>query len=255
MSSGLTSSIDLVEILFTLFWVFFVFLVLYLQREGKREGYPLVSDRSDQVLVQGFPTMPKPKEYRLANGDSVTAPDNRPPEIDVAAKPAASFPGAPLVPTGDPMVDGVGVAAYANRSDTPDRMYDGRLRVVPLRTQKDAYVDARDKDPRGMPVIAADGVQVGVVSDLWIDLAEPMVYFLEMTADHGGESIMVPFHFADIKKSRGEIKVNALYSHQFAKVPRLRSPDQITLLEEDKIAAYFAGGELYADPQRQEPFI
>ena len=41
---GLSSSIDLAEILFTLFWLFFIGLVLYLHRESKREGYPLESD-------------------------------------------------------------------------------------------------------------------------------------------------------------------------------------------------------------------
>ena len=255
MSSGLTSSIDLVEILFTLFWVFFVFLVLYLQREGKREGYPLVSERSDNITVQGFPSMPRQKTYLLTHGGTALAPSGDPPETDLAAVPAANFPGAPLVPTGDPMVDGVGVAAYANRSDTPDLTLDGRNRIVPIWTQPEAYVDPRDKDPRGMAVVAADGETVGTITDLWIDLSEPMIYFLEMTPEKGGASVMVPFHFAKIRKSEDEIRVNALYSHQFDKVPRLRSPDQITLLEEDKITAFYAGGELYADESRQEPFI
>lgn len=254
MSSGLTSSIDLVEILFTLFWVFFVFLVLYLQREGKREGYPLVSERSDNITVQGFPSMPRQKTYLLPHGGTATAPKGAPPETDVAAVPAANFPGAPLVPTGDPMVDGVGVAAYARRADTPDLTLDGRNRIVPLRTQPKAYVDRRDKDPRGMAVIAADGVSVGTVSDLWIDLSEPMIYFLEVALDKG-DSVMVPFHFAKIRKRENEIRVNALYAHHFDKVPRLKSPDQVTLLEEDKITAFYAGGELYADETRQEPFI
>jgi photosynthetic reaction center H subunit len=76
-----------------------------------------------------------------------------------------------------------------------------------------------------------------------------------MTSDEGGDSVMVPFHFAKIRKREKEIRVNALYAHQFAKVPRLKSPDQITLLEEDKITAFYAGGELYADETRQEPFV
>ena len=253
---GLTSSIDLAEILFTLFWVFFAFLVYYLHRESKREGYPLVSDRSDNVTVQGWPAVPSPKTYRLMHGGTVEAPSGAPPEVDVAATPAASFPGAPLVPTGDPMVDGVGAAAYARRADTPDLMVDGRHRVVPLRTQPEAYVDERDRDPRGMPVVAADDVEVGTVHDLWIDLAEPIIYYLEVTMADGSPNVMVPFHFAEMRKRpRDFIRVKALYAHQFAKVPRIKSPDQITLLEEDMIPAYFAGGELYGDPQRAEPYL
>lgn len=255
MFSGLTSSIDLAEILFTLFWVFFAGLVYYLQREGKREGYPLVSDRSDRITVQGFPAIPPAKTYRLADGSTRQAPDGRDPEVDVAARPAANFPGAPLVPTGDPMIDGVGVASWANRADTPDRMLDGRPRVVPMRTQPDYAVDSRDRDPRGMPVVAADGVEVGVVSDIWVDLAEPQIYYLEVDMKDNSGSTLLPFHFADMRKRPSHIRVKALYSHQFANVPKLKNPDQITLLEEDKLTAYYAGGELYADPQRAEPFL
>lgn len=254
MPSGLSSSIDLVEVLFTLFWVFFAFLLIYLHRESKREGYPLVSDRSDKITVQGFPAIPDAKEYKLAHGGTVMAPSGEAPEVDLPVEPAAPFPGAPYVPTGDPMVDGLGAGAYAHRSDTPDLMMDGRPRVVPMRTQPDAYVDTRDKDPRGMALVAADGKEVGSVRDLWIDLAEPQIYFLEV-AMTGGDQVLVPFHFADLRKAENVVKVDAIYSHQFANVPRLKSPDQVTLLEEDKLYAYFAGGELYADPERAEPIV
>ena len=73
-----------------------------------------------------------------------------------------------------------------------------------------------------------------------------------MVAAAGG-SKMVPFGFADIDKEKSQIKVNALYSHQFANVPGLASPDQITMLEEDKIVGYFGGGLLFADEKRGEP--
>jgi len=38
-------------------------------------------------------------------------------------------------------------------------------------------------------------------------------------------------------------------------VPTTRHPDQVTLLEEDKIAGYYGGGYLYSTPQRQEPLV
>jgi photosynthetic reaction center H subunit len=44
-------------------------------------------------------------------------------------------------------------------------------------------------------------------------------------------------------------------STQFANVPRIRSTDQITLLEEERIAAYYGAGTLYAHPNRQEPLL
>lgn len=252
MSSGL-ANIDLVEILFTLFWVFFIGLVLYLHRESKREGYPLISDRSKHITVQGFPGIPPAKEYKLYHGGTQLAPRDEAPEIDVPGKPVGKAPGYPLDPVGDPIGANLGTGAYAHRSDTPDLTIDGHPRVVPMRANSSLHVDPRDPDPRGWPVKAADGVQVGTIKDAWIDLSEPMIYYLEM--DAGDRSVIIPFHFADVDKSKQEIRVDVLYSHQFANAPSLKSPDQITLLEEDKITGYFAGGLLYADDKRGEPLI
>ena len=42
---------------------------------------------------------------------------------------------------------------------------------------------------------------------------------------------------------------------QFADVPGLRNADQITMLEEEKISAYYGAGTLYATPERQEPLV
>ena len=42
---------------------------------------------------------------------------------------------------------------------------------------------------------------------------------------------------------------------QFADVPAIKNPDQVTRLEEDKITGYFAGGLLYATPARLEPVL
>lgn len=252
MSSGLFG-IDLVEVIFTLFWLFFIGLVLYLHRESKREGYPLVSDRSEHVTVQGFPTIPAAKEYKLAHGGTQMAPRVEAPETDVPGEPASKAFGSPLIPTGDPIGANIGPGAYAQRSDTPDLTLDGKPRVVPMRTDPNLHVDHRDPDPRGMPVIAADGVEVGTVTDAWIDLPEPMIYFLEVAA--ADRTFLLPFHFANVDKKNRTINVDVLYSHQFANVPALKSPDQITLLEEDKINGYFAGGLLYGDETRQEPLL
>jgi photosynthetic reaction center H subunit len=251
MSSGF--SIDLVEIIFTLFWLFFIGLVLYLHREGKREGYPLHTERSRNLTMEGFPGIPPAKEYRLPHGGTQMAPRDEAPELDVPGTPAAKTPGSPLIPDGDPIGANIGTGAYANRSDTPDLTLDGKPRVVPMRTNSSLSVDSRDPDPRGMPVFAADGVEVGKVSDAWIDLAEPQIYFLEVAT--GERSVMLPYHFADIDKKKSEIRVDVLYSKQFLNAPALKSPDQITLLEEDKITGYFAGGLLYADDKRAEPFL
>jgi photosynthetic reaction center H subunit len=253
MTSGLLASIDLVEILFTLFWVFFIALVLYLHRESKREGYPLVSDRSEHITVQGFPAMPAPKEYRLDSGRTVLAPRDEKPELDVGGEPAGYGTGAPLIPTGDPMLAGIGPGAYCARPDIAEETLEGDPRIVPMRLHPGFDVDASCTDPRGMPVDGADGEQVGTVSDCWIDLAEPQIYYLEV--DHGGRNVLVPFGFAEIDKGAGRIRVNAIYSHQFANAPTLASPNQVTLREEDRIVGYFGGGLMFADEKRGEPIL
>jgi photosynthetic reaction center H subunit len=38
-------------------------------------------------------------------------------------------------------------------------------------------------------------------------------------------------------------------------VPALKSPDRVTLLEEEKIMAYYGAGTLYATADRQEPLL
>ena len=47
----------------------------------------------------------------------------------------------------------------------------------------------------------------------------------------------------------------AITAAQFAHVPAIKRDDQITLLEEDKVCAYYAGGHLYAMADRSEPII
>lgn len=257
MLSATIGSIDLAAVLFTLFWVFFVGLIFYLRGEDKREGYPLDSDRRGGVSVQGFPGIRAPKEFLLAHGGSVSAPADRADRRPIAAKPAAPHFGAPLIPTGDPMIDGVGPASYAQRQDTPDLTIDGVPRVVPMRVDPGFTVSRHDVDPRGMAVIAADGVEVGTITDLWVDRSEPMILYFEASLDGPAapRSVLIPTGFTDIRKSRRQILVDALYPHQFATVPALASPDQVTLLEEDKISAYYAGGLFYADDRRQEPLL
>jgi photosynthetic reaction center H subunit len=49
--------------------------------------------------------------------------------------------------------------------------------------------------------------------------------------------------------------VHALLAHQFANVPATKSSEQITLLEEEKITAYYGAGTLYATAERQEPLL
>lgn len=252
----IVGSIDLTQVVLYGFWIFFAGLILYLRREDKREGYPLESDipeRRNQVRMVGFPDMPEPKSFQLSNGHLHHAPHSRPERANLAAEPIGNWPGAPLEPTGNPMLDGIGPAAWAEREDVPEMTLDGRPVIVPMRVDETFSVAVEDADPRGMDVYGADGVVAGQVTDLWVDRAEPQIRFLEIAV--AGRPVLVPINFTRIDADRRRIRVSAILSEQFAQVPPTASRDQITKLEEDKIAGYYAGGTLYATPQRLGPLL
>jgi photosynthetic reaction center H subunit len=63
MTGGQGHYIDLAQITLYAFWAFFAGLILYLRREDKREGYPLVSEllgQTDIAVTEGFPDVPAP---------------------------------------------------------------------------------------------------------------------------------------------------------------------------------------------------
>ena len=254
-------SIDLVEILFSLFWLFFIGLIFYLHRESKREGYPLDSDRTDRsggrVQVQGFPAVPPKKTYVTAHGEEISVPRAVADDSGIAAEPAAGYPGAPLVPTGNPMLDAVGPASYSDRANVPDKTLHNENRIVPMRVATDFVIMEKDPDPRGMEVVGADGEVAGTVADVWVDRAEPLITFFEVDlgAANGNKHVLLPIGFSKINCKARQINVRSIYASQFADVPSTAAPDEITLREEDRIMGYFGGGTLYADAARQEPLI
>jgi photosynthetic reaction center H subunit len=151
------------------------------------------------------------------------------------------------------MLAGVGPGAWAERADVPDAMAHGEPRIVPLRVAPDYGVSERDHDPRGMPVLGADGVQAGTVADLWIDKSEQIFRYLEVQLADSTRKVLLPMTCSRIKSDR--VKVHSILGSQFANVPGTASQDQITLLEEDKVMAYYGAGTLYATPSRAEPLL
>ena len=109
------------------------------------------------------------------------------------------------------------------------------------------------RDPRGLPVVAGDGAIVGKVTDMWIDEPEQLVRYLELEidAEYGGGSRLVPITFTRIWGNR--VKIRSIFGEHFAGVPQIASPQQITKLEEDKVSAYYGGGTLYASQARLDP--
>jgi photosynthetic reaction center H subunit len=256
-TGAITSYIDVAQVTLYAFWIFFAGLILYLRREDKREGYPLVSDIPHENGILGFPGLPAPKTFLLPHGGEAYAPREEAPQT-FAAVPGANFPGAPFVPTGNPMIDGVGAAAYANRSDEPDLTWeDGKPKIVPLRVASEYSLATEDPELIGWSVVGADGVVAGTIVDAWIDRSEAMLRYVEVAliAPLAARTVLLPIGFADLKRKYKEVRVFAILGEQFGDVPGLRNPDTVSLREEDRISAYYAGGLLYATPDRAEPLV
>lgn len=164
-------------------------------------------------------------------------------------------PGSPIQPVGDPLLSGLGPAAFADRADHPDLTAHGEPKIVPMRVAQDFWVEPRDPDPRGMTMLGADGEAAGVVVDLWIDRSEPQVRYFEVALARAGRSVLVPFAVCRVHERRRTVRTKSILAAQFASVPATASPDQVTLLEEDRIMAYFAGGYLYATAARARPLV
>jgi photosynthetic reaction center H subunit len=257
-TGAITQYVDVAQLVLYLFWIFFAGLIFYLQRESKREGFPLESHlpNGQVVVTKGLIAMPKPKTFLLPHGGSVSVPNSQNQEPAFNGVPAHPWNGAPLNPANNPMLDAIGPGAYANRADTPDLMADGSVKILPLRSQNTYSIAAQDNDPRGMSVTGADGEVAGKVHDLWLDQAEMIFRYVEVTVPlQGGttKEILVPMTFCKI--GRDTVKVQAILANQFAHVPAIQRAEQVTLLEEEKIAAYFGGGTLYAEPHRADPLL
>ena len=256
MTDGnIVGTIDAAELALALFFLFFVALVFWLRREDRREGYPLEDELTGLVHSEGGPLHTAPtKTFKLPFGKgSVTAPTKGREPVDIAAKRFEPHAGAGLIPTGNPLVDGIGPAAYAKRSDFPDQFADGALRIVPMKSDDHFSVATFmfSRDPIGMKVIAADGKEAGTVTDLWVDRAESIARYLEI--DTGSGSILAPITMAVVHKEN--VEIDAINAADYANAPKLANPGQVTRLEEDKICGYFGGGYLYANEARQEPII
>lgn len=257
-TGAFTQYFDIAQITLWGFWIFFAGLILHIRREDKREGFPLVSDLPGRVPLQETASLPVPKIFRLQNGSMVYAPRVEAMEEEPKAVPIASFPGAALDPTGDPMIDGVGPASWVMRSDMPDVLWEtGEARIVPTRAAPGFHLAEEDPSPIGMEVVGCDDVVAGIVVDVWVDRSETVARYLEVeiSSAAGPRHVLLPTTMSVIRNKARQVKVRSITSFQFANVPILRHPDQVTRREEDRICGYYAGGTLYAVPGRTEPLL
>ncbi|MEO0665210.1 MAG: photosynthetic reaction center subunit H [Pseudomonadota bacterium] len=250
-------NVDLASVAIWAFWGFFAFLIYYLQTENMREGYPLETDEGERAGNQGPFPVPSPKTFHLPHGrGDVTVPSEENEAAhrreDLALVKLGTAQGSPFEPTGDPLKDGVGPASWAPRRDVPELDGKGHPKIVPMATL-DAFSVSAGRDPRGLTVQAGDGEPVAQVTDMWVDEPEQLVRYLEieLTTELGGGKRLIPMTLAKIKSDR--VVVRSLFEEHFAGIPQTASSTQVTVLEEDKISAYVAGGTLYASEARLEP--
>jgi photosynthetic reaction center H subunit len=245
------------ELALIVFFMFFLALVVWLRREDRREGYPLEHELTGQIESVGGPFLTAvPKRFFLPFDRGIAVQpvgrtQNREP-VNIAAKRFENFAGAPYVPTGNPLADGVGPASYAERARWPDQDAHGRARIVPLSGESQISVWSGGRDPRGMSVTAADGKVAGTVRDLWIDRAEHQIRYLEVETT-GGKTILAPMAMASV--SAKGVSIDAINAADYDGVPQLETAGEITRYEEERIIGYFGGGYLYANTDRLEPWL
>lgn len=117
--------------------------------------------------------------------------------------------------------------------------------------QAKGFVISAGRDPRGLPVQAADNAVVGRISDMWIDAPEQLVRYLEVELNDGGKRL-IPMTLSRIWPDR--VRVRAIASGSFPGIPQTKSLTTVTKLEEEKISAYVASGWMYDADKRKSGF-
>ncbi|MEL7107329.1 MAG: photosynthetic reaction center subunit H [Pseudomonadota bacterium] len=238
---------DLASLAIWGFWFFFAGLIFYLQTENMREGYPLQDEDGNEAANQGPFPVPGDKTFHLPHGrGEVTVPSGQNPDRDDLALARSGVAGGfPHMPTGDPMADGVGPASWAPRRDVPELDGHGHAKIRPM-AELDSFHVSAGRDPRGMPVLSKDNQVVAHVTDMWVDEAEQMVRYLEVELEgaYGKGTRLMPINMSKIKDKW--VQVRSLSKDHFDGIPTIASKSQITLLEEEKVMAWFAGGTMYS---------
>lgn len=252
----LFGNVDIAILVFYAFVLFFIGLVIYLRREDRREGYPLEHEITGQMESAGGPFLTATTKFFKLPFDrgTVSAPTQGREPVNIAARRIDRFAGAPYAPTGDALADGVGPAAWAERAKVPDLDHLGRPRIVPMASDPDFTIARKDPDIRGYRVVAADRRYAGTVSDVWVDRSEHIIRYLSVDLGDG-RTVVAPMAMASVDARRKVVHIDAINADRYAGVPALASPTEITRYEEERVIAYFGGGYLYSNKDRQEPWL
>ena len=247
----ISNQLDIPTLASWAFVLFFVGLVFWLQRQSKREGYPLRASPFTAELMDGFPPPPvQPLTYILNEGGTTEAPHYYE-QAPTSAKPMHFFDGTPFLPLGNPLLAGIGPGSWVMKRDEPARTEEGHLALQPLRALPGWSIQKVDSDPRGMTVYDWRWAEVGRVCDVWIDRGSKIItlFEVEMNADIHAGRVLVPIFHTVIREKTRRIRVTALWAHQFADVPMPAAAEIITGPEEERLNAYYSAGRFYrGDP-------
>ena len=109
-------------------------------------------------------------------------PNLTPSPQTLRAEPAHAWAGAPLVPTGDnPMLDGVGPGAWADRADVPDIDFEGHDQDrAAARWPRTSRSRPRTPTRAACRWSAPTARSAARCVDLWVDKAEILFRYLEV---------------------------------------------------------------------------
>jgi photosynthetic reaction center H subunit len=117
-TGAITEYIDVAQLTLYAFWLFFFGAGLVsAPREASARATPWWI-RTIRTMRAGFWGIPEPKTYILPHGQGTRTAPAEDPQYELKAEQLNPGPGFPLEPTGNPMKDGVGPAAWAIRPDS-----------------------------------------------------------------------------------------------------------------------------------------
>ncbi|XBQ15409.1 MAG: photosynthetic reaction center subunit H [Oceanicaulis sp.] len=234
-----------------IFAVFFFWLVFFhLRPQDKREGYPTIRPDGSVPFRQGkglFP-MPKAKEIRRPHGQPTVVTPRSASQAGPQPEVMPERNGKPLHPRVDGLLEGIGPAAWSEREDVADLNKEGDPKLASMLREPEYSILEGCPDPRGWPVQGGDQVRAGAVRDIWFNRAEFFPRYMEVESEAG--DYLLPIFFAVIDSELELVIVRDMPGERLSNAPFRRHDDRITLLEEDKVNAFFAGGRFYGNSPR-----
>ena len=248
MIRGAIGNLDVAQIVLYAFFAFFTALIWYLRREDRREGYPLESEAARRVQGARLSADPVAEDLPSRRGGVAQRPDYAARRSPVKAAKVEPWPGAPLQPTR--RSDARRGRPRRLQRNAPSRpLQDDAWRGSDFAAAHSAISRSRRwRNPIGFSVVGADHTSVGVDQSMFGSIAPKSHRALSTKCSSPAPSrrVLLPVYFAASSRSAAASWSRRCSPNSSSNVPALGTPDRVTMLEEDRIAAYYGAGTLYA---------